>query len=219
MMVQELNTKQPATSPASSMPTKMTYKEFLAWADEDTLAEWVNNEVILLAPASRGHQDLMSFLTALLRHFVEDHQLGVVWSAPFQMKTGPDLPGREPDILFVAREHLERLEDTYLNGPADLVVEIISPDSRARDRGEKFYEYEEGDVREYWLIDPLRKQAEFYHLGEDGIYHPVPVRDDGIFRSVVLDGLWLKVEWLWQEPLPSLLSVLRAWGFLQSRRV
>ena len=127
------------------------------------------------------------------------------------MKTGPDLPGREPDILFIAREHLDRMRNSYLDGPADLVVEIISPDSRARDRGEKFYEYEQGGVREYWLLDPLRRQAEFYQRGPDGIFRLVPGGEDGTYRSAVLEGLWLKVEWLWQEPLPPLMSVLREW--------
>jgi Uma2 family endonuclease len=195
-------------------PSKMTYEEFLVWVDEDICAEWVNGEVILMTPASDRHQDLAGFLTALFRHLVEAHQSGIVRSAPFQMKTGSDLPGREPDLLFIARDHLDRLQDTYLNGPADLVVEIISLDSRARDRGEKFYEYEQGGVSEYWLIDPLRKQAEFYRLGEDGIYRLVPVGNDGIFRSTVLEGLWLKVEWLWQEPLPLLISVLQEWGLI-----
>jgi Uma2 family endonuclease len=192
----------------------MTYEAFLAWADEDTWAEWVDGEVILLTPASNQHQDLVGFLTALLRHFAEAHRLGVVRSAPFQMKTGADLPGREPDILFIAHDHLDRLQNTYVDGPADVVVEVISPDSRARDRGEKFYEYEQGGVGEYWLIDPLRRQAEWYRLGEDGIFRPLSVGDDGTFRSIVLDGLWLQVEWLWQEPLPLLLPVLQDWGLI-----
>jgi Uma2 family endonuclease len=192
----------------------MTYEAFLAWADEDTWAEWVDGEVILLTPASNQHQDLVGFLTALLRHFAEAHRLGVVRSAPFQMKTGADLPGREPDILFIAHDHLDRLQNTYVDGPADVVVEVISPDSRARDRGEKFYEYEQGGVGEYWLIDPLRRQAEWYRLGKDGIFRPLSVGDDGIFRSTVLDGLWLQVEWLWQESLPLLLTVLQEWELI-----
>jgi Uma2 family endonuclease len=167
-----------------------------------------------LTPASDQHQDLADFLTALLRHFVEARHIGVVRSAPFQMKTSPDLPGREPDILFISSDRLDRRRRTYLDGPADLVVEIISPDSRARDRGVKFYEYEQGGVREYWLLDPLRRQAEFYQLGADGIYRAVPLAADGIYHSVVLDGLWLKIEWLWQEPLPLLLSVLKEWGLV-----
>ena len=193
-------------------PAKMTYEEFLAWADEDTWAEWVDGEVIVLMSASEEHQDLADFLTALLRLFTEAHQLGIVRSAPFQMKTGPDLPGREPDLIFVAREHLDRLKHTYLDGPADLVVEIVSPESRSRDRGTKFYEYEQGGVREYWLLDPLRRQAELYGRGADGIYRLLEVDRDSVVRSLVLPGLWLKVEWLWQEPLPPLLPILREWG-------
>ena len=213
-MAEEMRT-EPLEQPAkTTLPGKMTYEEFLAWADEDTCAEWVNGEVIILTPASKRHQDLATFLAALLRFFVESRRLGLALTAPFQMKIGPDLPGREPDIVFIAREHLDRLRDTYLEGPADLVVEIISRDSRARDRGEKFYEYEQGGVREYWLLDYLRRQAEFYQLGTNGIYHLVPAGSDGIYRSAVLDGLWLKVEWLWQEPLPLLLTVLKEWGLV-----
>jgi len=213
-MAHEIRTEPVGTSGKNAPPGKMTYEEFLAWADEDTWAEWVNGEVVILTPASNRHQMLVGFLINLLQHFVEAHQQGVVLSAPFQMKIGPDLPGREPDILFIAREHLDRLKSTYLEGPADLVVEVISRDSRARDRGEKFYEYEQGGVREYWLLDYLRRQAEFYQLWPDGIYRAVPVGADGIYRSAVLDGLWLKVEWLWQEPLPLLLGVLREWGLV-----
>ena len=152
------------TQEKAAPPGKMTYEEFLAWADEDTWAGWVNGKVIILTPASKRHQDLATFLAALRRFYVEVRRLGRVLTAPFQMKLGPDLPGREPDIVFIAREHLDRLKNTYLDGPADLVVEIISPDSRSRDRGAKFYEYEQGRVREYWLLDDLRRQAEFYQL-------------------------------------------------------
>ncbi|HIE27934.1 TPA: Uma2 family endonuclease [Candidatus Poribacteria bacterium] len=208
-MSQEVKNEPLAAPTVPSLAKKMTYEEFLAWLDEDIHAEWVNGEVVFMSPISGEHQDVGGFLLALIWHFVEAHQLGVIRYDPFQMKTGPDLPGRAPDILFVANENLSRLKRTHLEGPADLVVEIISPDSRGRDRGDKFYEYEQGGVREYWLIDPLRKQAEFYRLGEDGIYRFVPIGDDGIFRSSVLEGLWLKVDWLWQTPLP--LSVLREW--------
>jgi len=185
-------------------PQKMTYEEFLAWAGEDTLAEWVDGEVVMYSPASKQHQNLADFLTGVLRAFVEQHHLGMVLSAPFQMKLEH---GREPDLLFVANEHLERLKEIYLDGPANMVVEIVSPESMGRDRGEKFYEYEQSGIPEYWLIDPLREQAEFYQLGAQGRYRMVMPEAEGIYRSVVVPGFWLRVDWLWQTP--PVLQVLR----------
>lgn len=193
---------------------RVSYEDFLLHADEDFHAEWVDGEVISMSPASKQHQRLAGFLTALLTHFTEAHSLGEVYPAPFQMKTGPDLPGREPDVLFVSREHADKLQETHLKGPADLVVEIVSPKSRGRDRGDKYYEYEQGGVREYWLIDPIRRHAEFYRLGDDGLFQPMAIDDEGVFQSSVLDGLWLELEWLWEEPPPSLVTVLRRWKLL-----
>jgi Uma2 family endonuclease len=73
--------------------------------------------------------------------------------APFEMRARPDGPARIPDILFVAREHRDRIESLRLNGPADLIVELISPESVRRDRVEKLHEYAAAGVLEYWLID------------------------------------------------------------------
>lgn len=220
-MAHEIEEKEIVNAPNAAMKNnpppasgKMSYEQFLAWADEDTLAEWVDGEVIEMSPASKLHQDLAAFLTALLRFFVEAHDLGIVIPAPFQMKISPDSSGREPDILFLAKANLDRLKPTYLAGAADLVIEIISPESRARDRGDKFYEYEAGRIREYWLLDPVRKQAEFYLLGDDDLYHLAIIGEDGIFRSRALEGLFLKVEWLWSEPLPALRDVLKEWRLI-----
>jgi Uma2 family endonuclease len=193
-------------------PLRMTYDEFLEWANEDTRAEWVNGEVVWMSPVSEEHQDLGLWLVQIVPGFVDAHRLGKVRYESFQMKTAPHLPGREPDLLFVANEHLTRLKRTYLEGPADLVVEIVSPDSRARDRGDKYAEYEAGGVPEYWILDQPRKQAEFNLLGPDGRYHLAPIGEDGIFRSRALPGFWLKVEWLWQDPLPGVREVLRQLG-------
>lgn len=193
---------------------RISYEDFLAWCDEDTWAEWVDGEVIMVSPASKRHQDIMRFLVSLLSLHVESHSLGTILIAPFQMKLGEDMPGREPDLLYIASAHLDRLKDTYLDGPADMVVEIISEESIGRDRGEKFVEYEAAGVLEYWLIDPIREQAELYRIGTDNHYHPVMPDDEGIYHSEAVEGFWLRVSWLWQEPLPPVLEVCRELNLL-----
>lgn len=191
----------------------MSYAEFLESDKIDPHSEWVSGEIVEMAPVSDEHSDQSVFLLTILKIFVDAHDLGKLRSEPFQMKTGPNLPSRAPDILFVAKKHISRLKKKHLEGPADLVVEIISPGSQSIDRGDKYYEYEAGSVREYWLIDPIRNKAEFYQLGRDGLYHLAPI-ENGIFHSSVLKGLWIKVGWLWRKPRPSVLAVQKEWKLI-----
>jgi Uma2 family endonuclease len=213
-MAPELKTQTPTPPIAPTPPPRMTYEEFLEWGD-GIRAEWVDGEVIVMSPVSFAHQYVAEFLAASLRVFAEEKRLGQVLTAPFQMRLRARPSGREPDVIFIARDRLDKLQNAYLDGPADMAIEIISPDSRARDRGDKYYEYEQAGVREYWLIDPARKQAEFYRLGSNGIYSAVTIGSDGIFHSDVIEGLWLKVDWLWQDPLPTLTSVLKEWELIK----
>ena len=196
-------------------PGKLSFEEFLTWCDEDTWAEWVDGSVIMVSAASDRHQNLADFLTAVLRIYVESRDLGSVRSVPFLMRL-PDVPsGREPDLLFVAAARRSQLKEAYLDGPADLVVEIVSPESRLRDRGEKFAEYELGGVREYWIVDPELRRADFYRLDPQARYRLVEPDAEGKYHSAAIPGFWLRVEWLWQEPLPPVLTVLRELGLIQ----
>jgi Uma2 family endonuclease len=194
-------------------PQKLSYEEFLS-AYEGVRAEWVDGEVVLVPPASYYHQELVSFLTAVLRVYVETRDLGWVCNAPFQMRLSQIPRGREPDILFVRKERMDLVQSTYLNGPADLVIEITSPESLLRDRGEKFAEYELAGVPEYWLLDPDRKRADFYELGSDGRYRLATLDEEGMYHSQVVQGFWLKVVWLWQDPLPKVLEVVKELGII-----
>ncbi len=194
---------------------KISYEEFLK-KYSGVHAEWVDGEVITLMTASTKHQKLVLWLANILTLFVERYELGLLLTAPFNMQMPHLNRGREPDILFVTQDRLHLVQESKLSEAADLVIEIVSPESVGRDRGEKFVEYEAAGVREYWLIDPDRQQAEFYQLSATGRYHLLFSGDVGRFQSVVLPGFWLEVEWLWQEPLPKVLVVARELGLLQN---
>jgi Uma2 family endonuclease len=127
----------------------MPYEDFLARYSGGEHVEWVDGEVVAMVAVTVDHAGLQGFLLAVMKHVAESRDSGQVLSDPFQMKTGPDLPGRAPDVMFVARESLGRLHRLYLEGPADLVIEIVSPTSRTTDRVHKFREYETGGVPEY----------------------------------------------------------------------
>ncbi len=193
----------------SSLPK--TYEEFLEWNGTDGVwAEWENGEIILMSNPSLTHQRIARFLTAILQFYVESKNLGEILPAPFQLKFDFRQSGRQPDLMFVSKANADKIKKQYVEQTADLVIEIISPESRTRDKGDKFYEYEQAGVKEFWLIDPDRKRAEFHTLGDDGFFN-FEVAEDGVFKSKVLNGLFIKVDWLWQETLPNLMDVLKEW--------
>jgi Uma2 family endonuclease len=126
--------------------------------------------------------------------------LGDVEFAPFEVKLQPGRSSREPDIFFVAKERLDRLTQDRMNGPPDLIVEVVSQDSVKRDRSDKYREYQAAGVREYWVIDPREEQrrADFFHLDAQGEYRLFATEEDERVESQVLPGFWLRPGWLWQ---------------------
>ncbi len=191
--------------PEEAYRLRMSYEQFLAWSDEDTHAEWVDGEVIVFMPPKTRHQERIQFLSKVLGLYVDFFRLGKVFTAPFEMRM--ERSAREPDILFVSQSNLHRLTAERLQGAADLVVEVASEESQQRDRVQKFEEYQSGGVREYWLIDSRPEvEPEFYVLSEAGQFERA-VLEDGVFRSRVLVGFWLRAEWLTAGELPQPLGV------------
>jgi Uma2 family endonuclease len=207
---------------AQALPQlKMSYEEFLEWCNEDMHAEWDAElgEVIIQMPPRDIHQTTIAFLHRLLGLFVDLFDLGKVGIAPFEVKLSPRGSAREPDIFFIAKENLDRLTDQRLAGPADLIIEIISPDSVSRDRDKKSKEYAAAGVREYWIIDPRpgKQRADFFRRNEVGQYELYATEDDERVEALVLPGFWLRPTWLWQvDTLSPLTCALKIEGVAEA---
>jgi Uma2 family endonuclease len=204
------------TSTLKPMPVvssaEMTYEEFLREYDGQ-YAEYVDGEVIKDMTVTKTHNRLTQFLGNILQFYIEAKKTGQLFSEPYPMKMsfGDKVKGREPDIFFVATENFERIKEQYLDGAADLVIEVISPESIIRDTEDKFEEYETAGVKEYWILNPNRRTANFYGYDEKGKYKMLPISAEGIFESRVIEGLWVNTNWFWQEELPNLIDVLKDW--------
>ncbi len=131
--------------PRTEQCIPMSYEKFLEYA-ADIYAEWVNGEAIIFETPKVIHQQIGGFLYIMLSLYARSRSLGVVMIAPVAMQLCPHDPLREPDLLFVAQEHRDRLTVDRLKGPADLIVEVVFDSSVARDRADKFYEYQEAGV-------------------------------------------------------------------------
>jgi Uma2 family endonuclease len=165
--------------------------------------EYVEGVVIKMLPHSIPHDQLMYFLRLLITAYFELRPIGRIIGQPFVMRL-PAFPNRrrEPDLFVVLNSNPYKLHDTYMDGPADLCIEVVSLESVGRDHGEKFAEYEKGGVPEYWIVDRRHKECRFYRLNEQAIYIRQQEDAEGYYRTPALPGLTLHVPTLWLDALP-----------------
>jgi Uma2 family endonuclease len=190
---------------------RMTEREFLEWADEDTFAEWVDGEVVMMAPANIDHDQFFGWLRTVVSLFVEQHELGRVFGSEVLVRLPRQRRLRQPDLLFVSQAREGMVGATRILGAPDLIMEVVSPDSVARDWREKYLDYEKAGVGEYWVIDRLGGRMEAYALSRARKF--VRIRDEqGRVKSSVLKGFHLRTEWALGATLPKLGPVLRELG-------
>jgi Uma2 family endonuclease len=171
--------------------------------------EWVNGTVIKMAPATRRHDETVRYGARLLEAYFEIKPIGLIQQAPFLMRL-PTGVNREPDLMVILKSNPNELTATSMNGAADVCIEVMSPESVLRDRGEKFEEYEKGGVGEYWIWDILRAEALFYRRNEEGVFIRHDADADGNYRTPMLPGLVIHVPTLWREKLPGPIAIGRA---------
>lgn len=142
-----------------------TEADYFTLPDTNRYVELSEGELIMPPHPTRSHQKAVEELFVRLRTFVQDNELGEVHVAPLPVRLWPGKI-REPDVLFVAREHSDRIGEQFFGAP-DLVMEVTSPGTRRTDRVEKLVEYAQAGVEEYWIVDPEAQTIEVFELRQD----------------------------------------------------
>ena len=139
---------------------------------EGTLAQLINNQIIMSPAPSDSHQEVAGEIHAQLHLFVKKNKLGKVRAAPYDVFLNRK-NAYQPDILFIASENLHKIKENGLHGAPDLVIEILSPATWRMDKEDKKDEYERSGVKEYWLVDPTNKSSDGFQL-LDGEFQSLP---------------------------------------------
>ncbi len=165
--------------------------------DTNHLIEYVNGYLEFLPMPTLSHQDILAYLYEMLKSFVISASLGKVYFAPLRVQTGPR-EYREPDIVFLASDRLQRTTGDYPVG-ADLAVEIVSggPEDRARDLVTKPEVYAEAGISEYWIVDPKLRQIMVLHLEQGAYSEHGRFATGDVATSVLLPGFSVSVADVW----------------------
>ena len=179
-------------------PRRFTYDQLVAELPETNRpCELWDGELIMSPGPSCRHQTISHRFHRLLEDWVTAQELGEVFGAPLDMVLAPHQVV-QPDVMFIHRDRRHIIQRT-LEGPADLVAEVLSLGGRTRDRIEKRDLYEQYGVREYWIIDPEAQTVEVLCL-EAGRYQLAHRwRPGETAESRLLTGFHVEVDRLFGE--------------------
>ena len=178
------------------------YDTFRAIVGDGQKADLIDGVIFMASPDSKINNSLNGFLFKLISGYVEAKDIdGFVFFSRYACRIS-DIRAPEPDVGYVRPENAARVHETEMEGGPDIAIEIVSRDSVQRDYGEKRELYESAGVEEYWIVDPRQKRVEFLRL-ENGRYVLVPLDANRIFKTSVITGFWLDVNWLLVQPVPN----------------
>lgn len=193
---------------------RISAEDYIASPQSEHKSDLIEGVFVMASPASRIHEVLLTFLAGVFGNFVSHANLGEVTgtNAAYRLNVGNVY---QPDLAFVASRHLYLAGEVYFDGAPDLAVEIISPSSRQYDTVEKLVNYGRFGVQEYWLVDPVERSVTLYgNVGGQLVAIPPA---EGVLRSRLLPGFWLRAEWLFPpegQDRPGELEIARRQGLI-----
>ena len=170
---------------------KYTHADLMVMPDDGKRREIIDGELYVTPSPVDYHQMILFNLTMALGKFLEIHPLGKLRFAPLDVILS-EHDVLEPDLLFVLNEHQDFLQD-WVRGAPDLVVEILSPSTEARDRGIKLKAYARYGVGEYWIVDPVAQVVEVYRLAPEGFHVAATCAKGNTVETPLLPGFSLAV--------------------------
>lgn len=179
---------------------KLTYQDYLRFPDDGHRHELIDGAHIVTSTPSLRHQQIFRNLVFRLAQHLERHGGGEMIPAPFGVVfTLFDVV--EPDLLYVSDTRKHILSDSHVTGSPDLVVEILSPSTRARDEGAKLRLYDRSDVAEYWVVDPASDAIRVYRRskGRLSIVADLNLGQGDTLTSPLLPALSLPLEFVFSR--------------------
>lgn len=173
-----------------------------AWSEHEYLSlptnhliEFAQGYIEVLPMPTTSHQRVVLYLYRLLLSFLEQRKLGEAITAPLPVRLWEG-KYREPDVVVMLREHLDRIKEQYWETP-DLVMEVVSPNNREHDLEVKRDEYARAGIPEYWIVDPEEGRVTVLVL-TDGRYQVHDEFSSGkTAHSTLLEGFEVRVDDIW----------------------
>ena len=175
---------------------KLTWDDYVRLPDDGRRHEIMDGVHYVSAAPFIDHQRISRHIHFQLYRQIELTGRGEVFNAPTDLHLS-EFDVVVPDLLVVLASHTAYVTAQKVEGPPDLVVEIVSPSSARRDRVMKLDRYERAGVGEYWIVDPVARQVDKYRRVGASLASAGRFRDRVSFDG--LDGVSVDLSSVWQR--------------------
>lgn len=177
-------------------PARFKADDIWAAPDDGMRYEVIDGDLYVSKSPSWSHQLGLSRLHVRLANHIDANGLGKIVEGPVGVILDAET-AVQPDLVYISRERAGSISERGVEGPPDLVVEVLSPSTEATDRTVKMRRYAAAGVPHYWLLDPKSRALEPCRLGEHG-YELVGAYGPGtVFRPELFPGLEIPMDDLW----------------------
>jgi len=174
----------------------LTYDDYCDLPNDRNRYEILGGELSVTPAPSTKHQKISGRLYLILAQYVVAKQLGEVYAAPTDLILAPTTVV-QPDLIFIGNDRRGIVTERAIEGPATLVVEILSATTRRTDRQTKAQLYAKHGVLHYWLIDPDLQSVEAYELAGGQYNLAAQAQNAEAFTPSLFPGLSIALADLW----------------------
>jgi Uma2 family endonuclease len=192
-------TKTIANQPVETTDDLLTYDDYVTFPENDGIRKEIIEGELFMSPApSIRHQKILKKLFKMIDNHVIKHNLGEVYFAPCDVILS-HINIIQPDILYISNQNLKILKELNIQGPPDLVVEILSPSTTDNDRIFKKRIYRKFGVKEYWIVDYEDNTIELWTLANQQVQFHVKAQATVLFESKILPELKIDLSLVFAE--------------------
>lgn len=184
-----------ATRPKPALRRHWTYEDLAGLPDDGQRYEIIRGRLHVTPAPRPGHQETVLEIAYRIRRFLEERAVGKVYVAPVDVRAGVADPV-QPDLLFIAHENLGIVEERWVAGAPDLVVEVESASTRNYDATTKRDAYLTMGAREYWRVVPESRSVTVLRREGEAFGPEIVVHAGEILTTPLLPGCDLPVSQL-----------------------
>lgn len=134
---------------------------------DDTRVELIDGVIYDMTAPTSVHQIIEGYIySKLLQHVLEKGGKCLPMISPLDVQLDCDNKTMvQPDVVIVCDR--DKIIDRCVYGAPDFIIEVLSQSTKKKDSVIKLNKYLNAGVREYWMIDPVKKTVIVYDFAHD----------------------------------------------------